>query len=82
MDYVLKKPVKRVDGSEVTHVEIKEDLNGGDLEKIGNAQGEGTVLTTIVAVAIGESQTFVRNMSGRDVKAIAKQAQTFMGDGE
>ena len=81
-EYKLLKPIQKVDGSKIEVVEIKEDFDGNDIEKIGNTVGDGTILNTIVACAINQSLTVVRNMSGRDIKKIAEIAKGFLDDGE
>jgi hypothetical protein len=39
-------------------------------------------MITIVAHAIDKPVAFVRGMSGKDIRAIAKMAQGFLADGE
>lgn len=81
--YTLKKPCPNLDGEIVKTVEVKEDFTGADLEAIGNAGSkEGTAMITIVAHAIDKPVAFVRGMSGKDIRAIAKMAQSFLADGE
>lgn len=81
--YTLKKPVLNLDGSTVTTVKVKTEFTGADLEAIGNASDkEGTAMITIVAKAANLPLGVVRNMSGKDVRAIAKMVQDFLGAGE
>lgn len=81
--YRLKKPCPNIDGKTVETVEVKEEFTGADLEAIGNAGSkEGTAMITIVAHAIDMPLAFVRNMSGKDVRAISKMVQDFLASGE
>lgn len=82
-EYKLKTPIHKLDGEIVETVQLKDGFTGADLEKIGNAKGEGSVLITIAnAVVVGLSETYIRNMDARDVKALAQKAQAFFADGE
>lgn len=82
-EYKLKNPIKTVDGREVTSVEINENLSGADLEDVANVPDSkaGTAMLMLVSKSIGFSLTTVRNMSGKDVKAISKAAEGFLSDG-
>jgi hypothetical protein len=82
MDYKLIVPVKKVDGSEIKNVTIKESFTGRDIRAIANCKGEGDAMIALVAAAADLSENTVLNMDARDIKAISGYARPFLNGGE
>lgn len=82
MDYKLIVPIKKVDGSEIKNVTIKESFTGRDIKAIANCKGEGDAMIALVAAAADLSENTVLNMDARDIKAIAGYARPFLTGGE
>ena len=82
MDYKMIVPIKKVDGSEVNEVSIKESFTGRDVRAIGNCKGEGDSMIELVVVATGLSTNDVLGMDARDVKAIGELVRPFLTGGE
>lgn len=81
MDYQLIVPIKKVDGSEVKEVTIRESFTGRDVRAIGNCKGEGDAVIELVATATGLSVNDVLGMDARDVGAIGDIARPFLRGG-
>ena len=81
MNYDMIVPVKKVDGSEVKTVTVKESFTGRDIRAIGNCKGEGDAMIELVVVATGLSTNDVLGMDARDVKAIGELARPFLAGG-
>lgn len=82
MDYKLIVPIKKVDGTEIQSVTIKESFTGRDIRPVINCKGEGDAMIALVAVAADLSENTVLNMDARDIKAIAGYARPFLAGGE
>ena len=82
MDYKLIVPIKKVDGTEIDHVTVKESFTGRDIKTIGNCKGDGDSMIVLVSSASGLSENTVLNMDARDVKAIGELARPFLTGGE
>ena len=62
MNYDMIVPVKKVDGSEVKTVTVKESFTGRDIRAIGNCKGEGDAMIELVVAATGLSTNDVLGM--------------------
>ena len=82
MDYKLIVPIKKVDGTEIDHVAVKESYTGRDIKAIGNCKGEGDAMIALVVAASGLTENNVLGMDARDVKAIGELARPFLAGGE
>lgn len=82
MDYKLIVPIKKVDGTEIDHVTVKESFTGRDIKAIGNCKGEGDAMIALVVAASGLTENNVLGMDVRDVKAIGELARPFLAGGE
>lgn len=82
MDYKLIVPIKKVDGTEIDHVTVRESYTGRDVRTVCNSKGEGDAQVRLVMCATGLSENNVDNMDARDVNAISKMAKPFFATGE
>ena len=80
-EYTLIKPIGEGE-SKVEKVTIKEEFTGRDIETIGNAGGEGSVMIALVSAATGLGKAKVLNMSAVDVRNIGEIAKPFFSGGE
>lgn len=80
-EYTLIKPIGEGE-SKVEKVTIKEEFTGRDIETIGNAGGEGSVMIALVSAATGLGKAKVLNMNAVDVRNIGEIAKPFFAGGE